>query len=82
MRAYLHRLWPVAWPIAKVLLVLGIIRFIFELLSGDVRGGSAANIALRIVAAPTILFGTAFAVAAILDWYGRYLDRKAQADKS
>jgi hypothetical protein len=79
VRAYLRRLWPIAWPIAKVLLVLGLIRFVFELLEGDVRGGSAANIALRIVAAPAILFATAFAVASILDWHGRYLERKGSS---
>ena len=56
--------------------VIAIVRFAFDLLAGDVEGGSVANILMRVVAVPAVLFACGFVVAAILDWYGRYLRKR------
>jgi hypothetical protein len=73
---YLRRLWPSALRNALVFGGIVAIRFLIDLVAGRAQGGSAANIAERIIAIAAVIAVCAFVPAAILDWYQGYLERK------
>ncbi|WP_422057969.1 hypothetical protein [Sphingomonas sp.] len=43
--------------------------FVISLLNGSVEGGSATNIAARIIGVLAVIGAVSFLVAAIIDWY-------------